>query len=125
MILLVRVVLGSMALFFFAWGLRFVFTPDTMAADFFVAPVGTGGLSTIRGDLGGAFLAVAAFIALGLRRGATHWLHAGAILLGLIAAGRAVGFVFDGVTESALAAFVAEIVFTALLLIGARRLAHA
>jgi len=125
MILVVRVVLGSIALFFLAWGLRFVFTPDTMGAEFFVAPVGTGGLSTIRGDLGGAFLATSVFIALGLRPRATLWLHAAAIVLGLIAAGRAVGLVVDGVTESALAAFVVEIVFATLLLIGARRLAHA
>jgi hypothetical protein len=66
MILLVRAVLGSIALFVFAWGLRLVFTRDTMGAEFFVAPVGTGGLSTIRGDLGGALLAASDFIAPGL-----------------------------------------------------------
>jgi len=125
MVLLVRIVLGLIALSFGLIGLRFMFMPEVTAAAFFVSPEGVGGLSTIRGDFGGAFLATAAFVALGLRPRRSHWLHAAALLLGLIAAGRAVGLVVDGIDPDALTPFVIELVFVALLLIGAHRLSNA
>jgi hypothetical protein len=121
--LVVRLVIGLIGLFFLIFGLRFVFTPDVMAAEFFLSPLGVAGLSNLRSDLGGAFLAIAVFIALGLRAGATVWLHAAAIAIATIAVARAVGMVLDGPAESVIIAFVAEVVFVALLLIGGRRLA--
>jgi hypothetical protein len=121
-IVLVRIVLTLVGLFFLLAGLRFVFTPDAIAAQFHVAPVGLAGLSTLRGDFGGAFLAIAAFVGMGLRPGGTRWLHAASLVLALIAAGRVVGFVVDGVAPDTLVPFVVELVFVGLLLIGARRL---
>ena len=122
MVVVVRIVLGLIALFFIVFGLRFVLTPDAMAAEFFVSPLGVAGLSTVRADLGGAFVAVGSFIVLGLRSGASHWLYAAAIANGAIAAARIVGLAVDGVVEHAVTATVVEVAFAAMLLIGARRL---
>jgi hypothetical protein len=122
MIVVVRIVLGLIALFFIVFGVRFVLTPDTMAAEFFITPLGVAGLSTVRADLGGAFIAVGTFVVLGLRPGATLWLYAAAITNGAIAAARIVGMAVDGVVEHSVAAAVVEVAFAALLTIGARRL---
>ena len=54
MTLIARILAGLVALFFVVMGLRFYFTPETLAAEFAITPVGVAGLSTIRGDLGGA-----------------------------------------------------------------------
>lgn len=122
MVVVVRIVLGLMALFFIVFGVRFALTPDAMAAQFFITPLGVAGLSTVRADLGGAFIAVGTFIVLGLRPGATQWLYAAAIANGAIAGARIVGMAADGVVEHSLTAAVVEVVFVALLTIGARRL---
>jgi uncharacterized membrane protein AbrB (regulator of aidB expression) len=122
MTILVRTLIGLIALFFIAWGLRFFFTPDAMAAEFAIAPSGVAGVSTVRGDLGGAFLAIGLFAAMGLRRGARHWLHAAAALLGAIALGRAIGFAFDGTEPAVILPFSTELAFIAALVYASRRL---
>jgi hypothetical protein len=122
MTILVRTLIGLIALFFIAWGLRFFFTPEAMAAEFAIAPNGVAGLSTIRGDLGGAFLAIGFFSAMGLRRGARHWLYAAAALLAAVALGRLVGFAFDGTPPAVVIPFSTELAFIAALVYAARRL---
>ncbi len=122
MVIMIRIVLGLIATFFIVFGLRFMFTPDIMEGEFFINAVGAAGLSTVRADLGGSFIAMGVFIVMGLRNGATLWLQAAAIAVGTIAVGRIVGFVVDGVVPSAVTACIVEVVFVALLLIGARRL---
>ena len=119
----IRVLVGLVALFFVVFGLRFVLTPEAMAAgDFALLPVGIPGLATIRGDLGGAFLAVGIFSIVGLANRARPWLYAAAIVVGTIATCRLVGFAVDGLNRITVAPFVAELVMVAILLAGARRL---
>ncbi len=120
--LVARILIGLVALFFLFLAFRFYFMPDAAAAAFFISPAGVAGLSTIRGDLGGAFFATGAFTLLGLRLGATRWLHAAAGILAATAVGRAIGFAFDGVAPSALIGITIEIVCVAILLFGARTL---
>jgi len=122
MTILVRTLIGLIALFFIAWGLRFFFTPDAMAAEFGIVPSGVAGLSTVRGDLGGAFLGIGLLAAMGLRRGARHWLYAAAGLIGAIALGRAIGFAFDGAPQAVVIPFSTELAFIAALVYAARRL---
>ena len=122
MVNVIRLVLGLIAAFFIIFGLRFMLTPEAMAVEFFISPVGAAGLSTVRGDLGGAFLGIGTFIILGLRPLATQWLHAAALILGTIALGRVVGFAVDGAVPSAVTGCIVEVVFVVLLEIGARRL---
>jgi hypothetical protein len=124
MVIVIRVVLGLIAAFFVVFGVRFMLTPDAMAAAFFVTPAGVAGLSTVRADLGGAFFGIGACIVLGLFPRATRWLHAAALILGTIAVGRLVGIVADGSPRSAITALIVEVVFVILLVVGARRLGN-
>jgi Domain of unknown function (DUF4345) len=124
LVIVIRIVLALIATFFIVIGLRFMLTPDAMAWEFFVTPIGADGLSTIRGDLGGTFIGIGALIVLGLRPFATRWLHAAALIIAAVALGRIVGLAFDGFAESAAIACVVEIVFVVLLEVGARRLGN-
>jgi len=120
--LLSKTLVGLVALFFVVWGVRFYFTPDAMAQAFSVVPTGIAGLATVRGDLGGAFLATGVFAALGVWKGAAHWLWSAIIVIGAIAVGRIVGFVVDGTDPMTIMPFVVELVFIAMLWFGVRRL---
>ncbi len=122
MTLLARILVGLVAVFFLVWGLRFYFSPDAMAASFSIAPSGVPGLSTVRGDLGGMFVAVGVLAAAGLRRGSHRLLYTAATIIGAVAFGRFVGFAFDGTPMTSVVPFVAELVFVAILLFGALRL---
>jgi len=122
MTILVRTLIGLIALFFIASGLRLFITPEAMAAAFSIVPSGVPGLSTVRGDLGGTFLAIGLFSAMGLRRGARHWLYSAAAVLAAIAVGRLIGFALDGATTALSVAFSAELAFIAALVYAARRL---
>jgi len=122
MVIVIRVVLGFIAAFFVVFGLRFMLTPDVMAAAFFVTPDGVAGLSTVRADLGGAFFGIGACIVLGLFPRGARWLHAAALILAAIAVARLVGIVADGSARSAVAALIVEVVFVLLLAFGAQRL---
>jgi hypothetical protein len=122
MTLLARILVGLVAAFFLVWGLRFYFSPDAMAAAFSIAPSGIAGVSTVRGDLGGMFVAVGLLAALGIRRGAYRSLHAAATIVGAVAFGRVIGFAYDGTPMTTVVPFVAELVFLAVLLFGAQRL---
>ena len=123
MTLVARVLVGLVALFFVVWGFRFLFTPEAMATEFSIVPSGVAGLATIRGDLGGAFVAIGVLALRGLRVGAARWLYVAAGIIGAIALGRVVGFVIDGMVPTTVVPFVAEVVFVAVLLFGARQLA--
>ncbi len=119
---LARILVGLVAAFFFVWGLRFYFSPDEMAAEFFIAASGATGLSTVRGDLGGLFVGVGLLAAAGLRRGSYRLLYTAATVIGAVAFGRFVGFAFDGTPMTSVVPFVAELVFVAILLFGAFQL---
>jgi len=125
MTLIARILIGLIALFFLLFAFRFYFMPEAIAAEFFVAPMGNAGLSTIRGDLGGAFFAIGTFALLGIRTGAAHWLHSAAAIIAAVAVGRIIGFVLDGVAPTALVAFTVEVVFVVVLVFGGRILRSA
>ncbi|HEY6599707.1 MAG TPA: DUF4345 family protein [Pseudomonadales bacterium] len=120
MMLIARILAGLVGLFFVVWGLRFYFAPEALAAEFAITPLGVAGLSTIRGDLGGAFVAIGGLIAFGLQSNAPRWLYTAALILGAVALGRAIGFVADGTVPSTVVPFVVELVFIAVLLAAAR-----
>ena len=122
MTLTARVLVGLVGAFFLVWGLRFYFSPDAMAIEFAIVPSGLAGVSTIRGDLGGMFVAVGLLSALGLRRGSHRLLYTAATIIGAVAFGRLVGFAYDGTPMLTVVPFVAELVFIAILLFGAARL---
>ncbi len=123
MVLAMRIAVGLIGVFFLVMGMRFMVEPEAMAAQFFIDPLGFAGLSTVRGDIGGAFLAVATLIFLGLGTGVGTWLRAAAILIGAFAFGRALGFLLDrSLDADVLLPFSLEVAFVVLILIANRRL---
>lgn len=110
-----KILVGLIALLTAFMGLNAMFNPADAAAQFAVTPEGIVGLSTLRGDLGGMFVTSTVLLALGLWRGQTAFFLAVAILMGLIAFGRLVGFTMDGVEQTVVVPFVLELIFVAVL----------
>ena len=104
-----------LALLFLGLALNFLFNPLTAGAQFGVVPDGIVGLNTLRGDLGGLFLACSVMLLVGMVRAERLWYLAVAGIMAAIALGRLLGFVMDGFAGNNLPAFVAEIVFIAIL----------
>ena len=112
----IKVVVGLIALLLLVMAFNLMFDPADSALGFNVTPIGIDGLSTLRGDLGGMFLASAVLLVLGLVQQKAQWFYAVAILMGLIALGRLIGFVLDGgPSDVTLPAFIVELVFVAIL----------
>ena len=125
MVLTLKILTGLFALLFLFMGLQLMFAPASGAVGMAVTPIGEHGLNTLRGDMGGMFVASSAMLILGLVRGRAVWFLAVALLMGLIALGRLIGFVMDGNPATAtLVAFCFEIVIAAVLLLASRKLAN-
>ena len=123
MTLALKIVSGLFALLFLMMGAGFMFDPAGSAVGVGLTPVAELGLNTLRGDMGGLFLASTALIGLGIFLNRGDWLLAVAILMLFIAAGRAIGFVVDGnPTPPTLTAFGFEIVIAAVLVATSRKL---
>ena len=111
----IKVVVGLIALLLLFMGVNLMFIdPAGAAAGFNVTPLGADGLNTLRGDLGGMFVSGGVLLVLGIIQQKAQWFYAAAILMGLIALGRLVGFVVDGgPSDVTMPAFIAELVFVA------------
>ena len=126
MALTLKILAGLFALLFLFMGVGFVFDPAGSAEGVGLSPIGEQGLNTLRGDVGGLFLASTALIGLGLFIKKGEWLLAVAVLMLFIAAGRLVGFAVDGSpAQPTLVAFGFEIVIAAVLFATSRSLAAA
>ena len=84
--LTLKVLAGLFALLFIFMGVGFMLDPLGNAASLAVTPLGEHGLNTLRGDLGGLFLASAALILLGVFQRKGEWLVAVAVFMLFIAA---------------------------------------
>ncbi len=123
MTLTLKIVSGLFALLFLFMGAGFLFDPAGSGSNVGLSPLGELGLNTLRGDMGGLFLASTALIGLGLLLRNGTWLLAVAVLMLFIAAGRLLGFVFDGnPTQPTLTAFAFEIVIAGVLIATSRKL---
>lgn len=111
---LLRVLLVLLAGFFVLMGIYFVSAPMEAKQLFAIEPVGRLGLNTIRGDLGGLFLAFGAFAGFGLRNPAGAWLPALAVIMLTIAFGRLIGLSLDGFEPQALVLLSVEVLTAAL-----------
>lgn len=102
-------------------GLQLALFPHTAEKGFFVSASGIAGLSTIRADMGGTFVALGLTILMGLRRRANPTLLTfPAIIIISIAGARLVGFALDGFASHSIIAFAGEVAF-ALVLVTASR----
>ena len=117
-----KIVVGLIALMLGVLGMNAVIDPAAVAAQFGLTSDGIVGLSTLRSDLGGMFITSAVMLILGIFRGQTLWFLAVALLMGVIALGRGIGFFIDGYHQSLLAPFLSEIVFVVVLVVAHRQL---
>lgn len=104
-----------LALFFVFLGLQWLFVPLNLAPEFYIEPVGIGGMATMRADLGAFFFSTGVIAALGIRDGAhaNAFLFCAALLIGTAAIGRLAGFLIDGVTSSLMTPFIIELMIVA------------
>jgi len=77
-------------------GLRSMFQPRAIADAMSLEVTSTAGLNTIRGLVGGFFIANVAMLVVGLSTGSTSWFIAVAISIGAVLLGRFVGIALDG-----------------------------
>ena len=115
-----KILVGVISVLLVLLGLQWMFTPGSAAEQFGLALTGLAGLSTARADLGGLFVASGAMCFLGLRPGGGAWLHAVAIVMVCIAAGRTVGLIADGFQVRTLAFTALELVMAGVLVAAAR-----
>jgi hypothetical protein len=99
-----------------ALGLAFLVRPEWMAAQFYLTPIGSQGLATIRADFPAFFLTAAAGALWGAWRRLPDLLLVPVLLLGIALVGRTVSLVADGVGPTALPPMIAEAVMIAVLL---------
>lgn len=119
-----RIVVVLIGLLFAFMGLNLMFNPLGSAEGMGLTPIGELGLNTLRGDLGGLFLASTVLLSIALIQRRAEWFLAVAVLMSAIALGRIVGFVLDGnPSDATLTALGFEIVITAVLIFASRRLA--
>ncbi|MBC7519653.1 MAG: hypothetical protein H7268_00955 [Sandarakinorhabdus sp.] len=117
---IMRVVIGLVGLLNVALGLGFLLAPAKMAQGFFLLPVGSQGLATLRADFTGFFLGAATFALFGAWRADPRPLLVPLVMLGLALAGRSFSLIVDGVGPDAIAPMVIELVML-VLLVAARR----
>ncbi|MEM7609793.1 MAG: DUF4345 family protein [Myxococcota bacterium] len=100
----------------FALGLRSMLAPTRMAESMSIVPRGAAGLNTVRGVMGGFFLACVAMLSAGLVTGNSTWFLAVAALMGAVVVGRAVGILLDGFDKSVIPPLVVEVVIGGVLI---------
>jgi hypothetical protein len=115
--LIFRLLIGLVGLFNVGMGLAFLTRPAEMAADFFLTPVGSQGLATIRADFTAFFLVGGLFALLGAWRADPGPLKVPAALLAIALFGRTLSLVLDGVAATAFPPMIAEGVMI-LILVG-------
>lgn len=120
---ILRVAVGLVGLFNIAIGLAFMFRPAQLAVAFFLTPVGSQGLATLRADFPGFFITGGGFaLAAALRRDARAVMVPVA-LLAIALTGRCVSLLADGMAATAIQPMVVEAVMISLLLLYRRGLA--
>lgn len=99
----------------FGLGVKSMFTPKSMTQNFSIQPEGIAGLNTIRGVIGGFFIASLSMLITGLVTGQNVWFLAVAILLGVVAVGRLIGLIADGFEKSVVPPLLVEMVMVGIL----------
>jgi hypothetical protein len=118
-----RAVIGLIGLFNIAIGLGFLFSPARLAADFFLSPLGSQGLATLRADFPGFFITGGVFALIGAAKRDGNALLVPVLLLAIAITGRALSLVLDGAAPTAWPPMIAEAVMIAALLLGRKRFA--
>lgn len=115
-----RVVVGAIAIFNILIGLGFLIDPAGSALRFFLAPLGTQGMASLRADFTAFFLVGGGFALLGAWRNTAAPLLVPLALLGVAILGRAISLAADGAPATAFPPMAVEAVMIALLLLARR-----
>lgn len=115
-----RAIIGLVGIFNLAIGAGFLLAPARLAEVFFVSPVGTQGMATLRADFPGFFIGAAVFALVGAWTGQARALLVPMVILGLALFGRFVSIAFDGMADTAAQPMLAEAVMLAILGLGWR-----
>lgn len=118
-----RLAVAGVGLLNVGLGLAFLVRPEAMAALFYITPIGSQGLATIRADFPGFFVTGGAFAlwAVWMRR--AEALTVPIALLSLALFGRFVSLILDGVGPSAFPPMIAEGVMIGILVFAMRSFA--
>lgn len=116
----IRFAVAAVGLLNIVLGLAFLFRPEWMAAQFYLMPVGSQGLATIRADFPGFFLTGGGFALWGAWMRYAEELRVPITLLGIALFGRFISLIFDGVGPTALPPMIFEAVMIAILVAGMR-----
>jgi len=117
-----KVGVGLVALLLAFLGVRWMFVPQGIAAEMGITLAGPLAFNTVRGDLGGMFIAGTILCVLALRSGEGRWLQAVALVIGCVATGRFIGLLVDGFATMAAISIVVEVVMVATLLAASQQL---
>jgi len=116
MIWAVRIIIALWGIIFFAIGVRTLFDPDAVMAQFMLSPIAEMGRSSIRADLGAFFMVAGGAALFGLAPKQHHWLLTSLALLGIALLGRAIGLANGGLTPQIADAMLVEAISCALLI---------
>lgn len=116
-----RIVIGGVAVFNILIGLGFLIDPAGSALRFFLAPLGTQGMASLRADFTAFFIAGGGFTLYAAWRGIAAPLLVPLALLGIALFGRVVSLVADGTAATAYPPMVVEAVMIVLLLLARRK----
>jgi ribonuclease Z len=114
---ILRMLTGLVAVLFLALGLGLLLTPERLTGQFALLPSGYPGFSTLRADLGGLFLGMAAFTLIGVLRASSRWLTVPSVFLGFIILGRLLNLLLDGHSREAVRFMALEVVLATILLL--------
>lgn len=118
-----RIAVAIIGLLISVIGLLFLVRPEWMAAQFYITPIGSQGLATIRADFTGFFLTGGTFALLGAWKRRADALLVPIMLLAVALFGRFVSLIFDGVGPAAIPPMIAEAVMIGILLAAYRAFA--
>ncbi len=116
-----RIVIGGVAVFNILIGLGFLIDPAGSALRFFLAPLGTQGMASLRADFTAFFIVGGGFTLYAAWRGIAAPLLVPLALLGIALFGRVVSLIADGTAPTAYPPMVVEAVMIVLLLLARRR----
>lgn len=120
----IRLAVVAVGLLNIALGLLFLFRPAWMGAQFYITPIGSQGLATIRADFPGFFLTGGGFALWGAWMRYAEELRVPIVLLSIALFGRFVSLIWDGVGPSAFPPMILEAVMIAILVAGMRTFGH-
>jgi hypothetical protein len=119
--MVLKVLIALICVLFTGFGLGCMFAPEMLTETLAVTPNGAVGFNTIRGFIGGTFLALTSMLVLGLVKGDARWFQPVIIVVGVIALGRTFGYFVDGMDPAIIPLVGFEIGILAVLITADRR----